>query len=292
MIQVYIMLAVVGLGLLLPARRIIGENRILVLGTAVYIVVTNWLSYTKNLPGRPFMGIQGLAGGYIPLIMSIPFFLYLPWKKNWARIVESSKAILIFGVVIIVLASIIKIAPRQEFERQVESARTSSVVPSYGSGLKLEGGRTMGKGFETLFAYLGESTKLPHEKLYQFLVAWGLVLLSWQIYEVLKKPSKFGLKEYLGLVVLGLAIILGKVMFVDLLPLVIFFAHGKALFVEWVGSYEWIIVGILWASMLMINPIACLYLVAPLLLIYDPKKLIYASGVAMLINPLMIGGWM
>lgn len=292
MIHLYLMLAVVGLGLLLPARRPIDGSRILVLGIAVYLVVTNWLSYTKNLPGRPFMGIEGMAGGYVPLIMSIPFFLYQPWKKNWTRIVESLKAMLIIGVVVISLTSIIKTIPQPEFERQVESARISSVVPGYGSELKLEGERTVGKGFETLFAYLGEASSLPQVRLYQFLVAWSLVLLSWQIYESHLKPLKFGLREYLGLTTLGLAIILGKVRFVDLLPLVIFFALGRALLIEWVGSYEWIIAGIIWASMLMINPIACLYLIVPLLLIYDPRKLIYASGVALLINPLMIGGWM
>lgn len=286
MIAVYLGVLLVGLGLALPSRKMPGVAQILALGIAGYLVVTNWLSYTKNLPGRPFMGIEGLSGGYVPVIMSLPFFLYLPWKKTWARITERSGAILTGGVLIILLASILKVTPSQEFELQVETARVSSVVPSYGSGLKLEGARTVGNGVETLFAYL------PQINLYQLLVSLGLVILGWQIYEALKKPLKFGVREFIGLAILGLAIISGKVMFVDLLPLVIFLALGRALFFEWTGSYEVITSGIIWAAMLMINPVACLYVFVPLLLISDPKKLIYASGVALLINPLMIGGWM
>lgn len=286
MIAVYLGVLLVGLGLALPSRKTLGFVQILTLGIAGYLVVTNWLSYTKNLPGRPFMGIEGLAGGYVPVIMSLPFFLYLPWKKTWARIAEGSIAILITGLIIISLAGIIQIAPSQDFERQVESARVSSVVPSYGSGLKLEGARTVGKGVETLFAYL------PQINIYRLLVSLSLVILGWQIYEAMKKPFKFDAREFIGLVILGLGITSGKLMFDDLLPLLIFLTLGRALFFDWAGNYEAVTSGIIWAGMLMINPVACLYLFVPLLLLYDPKKLIYASGVALLINPLMIGGWL
>src|SRR3989344_1786863 len=64
------------------------------IGITGLLIVTNWLSYAKYFPIRPFLGIEGLTGALVPLLFSLPFWLYQPFLTTKTIVVNVGKYVL------------------------------------------------------------------------------------------------------------------------------------------------------------------------------------------------------
>lgn len=273
---------------MLPLGKPPRFESIVSMGMAGLLLATNWLNYVKYLPIQPFLGIAGLVGGWVPMLMSLPFWLYQPSniKLNWI-----GKGVLVTTTVL-VLAMVIPISPTQQFRDRVDWAKFNSVIPSYGSPNKLTSERVTGGSVETVVAYLETNQIFRYPISYRILLGLGGLNVIIFVNKLRKIKTLEKSKIILAVLITSMAIIGGKVWFSDLLPLLIMIGLIGTWSEDWSGKYGLIMSSILWIAMLTINPQVCLWVLTPIWLIFDYKKIALAWAVAVVLNPLMIGAWL
>ncbi len=258
----------------------------LTIGALSWIVAAGILSFTKNLASTLFMGIPWLPTAYLPLLMTIPFYLYQKPTKVWNEIARDFKPLLMIGVTAFVLSWISKPLPSQMFENQLVTITTSSLSPPYQGVEKREYPKITNYGAELLVSYMGVITHSP-SKSYQAIYFLMLVCFLMILLETLEK-IKIGWRVMMGLGLILLTLAARLVVFGDTLNWLIIIA-GWLTQVQILKMKSVVLGGITLLGLLSINSGAALWWVIPSLLVIAPYELVLSVGIAILINPLVVG---
>lgn len=248
---------------------------------AIYLVVINWLSYAKQIPIKPFLGIPFLFSGLIPALIYLGFWLYQP--RLGGKI--SRQTITAFFLVIVAVLGL-ELAPSPMFSQTVNLATTTAVMPKFVPGL------TTGVGVETAIAYLGVLLGGNDLLVYRALLVLVTITIFTMVVNMAKMPLKLNFRHWVSMILGMIFISVGLVKFNDMLTLLSFVLMSITLFNMWYVKSNVIFSGIIWFAILAINPMAGLCLVTPLALLSYPRQYLFNWLVAISINPLMIGGWL
>jgi len=256
------------------------------IGALSWIVAAGILSFTKNLAGTLFLGIPWLQTAYLPLLMTIPFYLYQKPKEFLSQIVRDYKQLLMITLIVLVLSWLIKPLPTVKFENQLTRVTTSSLTPPYQGVGKREYELVNDYGAELLVSYMGVIVH-SQSKSYQIIFFLMLTCLGIMLLETLRN-IKIGWLVMMGLGLILLTLAGELVIFGDVINWMLIMVGWIIL--AWLLKRDSIVLsGIILLGLLTIHSGATLWWVMPSLLVIAPYRLALCVGIAILINPLVIG---
>lgn len=250
------------------------------LSMAIYLIGVNWLSYAKQIPTKPFLNIPWLLPGWIPLLFGIFYPLYQPKKREKGTFRTLVAYLIILGLV---LGSQIK--PSKVFTELIKNEKTTSAIMVFTQN------PLQGDGMARLSAYLGAMAQGHDELMYWVVLATVIFGLWREIKNFETRWVKLGLRHWLVILIESGLVASGKIQFSDILPFLTGVMFLSLLIRLWKENSNWVVSGLVWSAILMINPMAGIWLVAPIAVIFYPRQYAISWIVAGLINPLMIGGW-
>lgn len=277
-----------GIGITLPLGKRIKLSWVVGVGMTGLLIITNWLTYTKNIPIRPFLGVAWLQGAFIPMFLSLPFWFYQELAITKMIIKGMGYSILVFLIAVQVGAFLMPLKASEGFDRRVSEKMSRSVIPSYGSGIKLDRESAQGGGMETAMAYLLSTPAQKPDMMYSILLIIAIFVLG----GIFTLKLNWDWRYAVATVIAGFAMAVKVLMFTDLLSLM-WFAVLIYLWSVWSieGRYAKIIHGLIWTGLLIVNPLAAIFVVSPIALLFKPKACIVGWVIALLIAPLMVGAW-
>lgn len=287
MIVVLLILYVIGL----PVTLLLGNKNSstaikLALGTFVWVVMTGILSYTKNLPSSPFLGIAWLKSAYVPLIMVFPFYLYKNPKYFLFEIYRDLKQLAIISILLFTLSLFWKPAASPSFSLQVQTFDKLSLIAPYQGVNIVDKIKITDYGSELLVNNIGEiiqSASAAYRDILSILLV-SLMLILLEIFEKLKIDWRM----MIGIGSVMITLVLRLVIFADVLTTIVVFS-GWLMIAQLIETKSFILAGVALSGLLSIHVGATLWWVIPSLLVFRPKELVASVGIATLINPLLIG---
>lgn len=250
------------------------------LSIAIYLIGVNWLSYAKQIPIKPFLHIPWLLPGWIPLLLWFFYPLYQPKTREKISFKTLAVYLIILGLV---FGSQIK--PTKVFYELVRTEATTSAISTFTKN------PIQRDGMATLTAYLGSLAGGRDELIYRVILSLVIFGLFREIDHFRKAQMSLSPKHWLVILIEGGLIASGKIQFSDILPLLTVVMLSSLLIRLWRENSHWIIAGLVWSAVLMITPMAGIWLVTPIAIIFYPWPYALSWLVAGLINPLMLGGW-
>lgn len=259
----------------------------LIVGAIWWVAGAAILGFTKNIADAAFMGIPWLLTAYVPLLVVIPFYLYLHPRTIYQEVRRDLKPLLVVGVMMFVLGWFYHPVSSAKFDTQLAGISTRPLTPPY-RGAEMVGQRekVANYGAELLVNHLGVMTG-SRELAYQTTTILMLISFVMMIPIVLE-TTKMNWKMMAGVGWIMLSLSLRLVVFGDVLNWLMVVTAWLVLY-QSLAAKQIILSGIMLAGLLSIESAATVWWVIPSMLAFKPREFGIAAIVATLINPLAIG---